>query len=150
MPKKVFTSTPHEVGASRVGGLRFCDSGFTLVELMIVMLIIGVLAAIAIPSYTASLRSAREATLKLDLQIMRQAIDSYTLDKEKAPQSLDDLVQSGYLKEIPKDPVTQANTTWNPDSDDSLNSVDQTQPGITNVHSGSGQAGTDGRPYSEW
>ena len=157
MQKKGFQSTLRKVGASRspfregaVGGLRSCERGFTLVELMIVMLIIGVLAAIAIPSYTASLRSAREATFKIDLQIMRQAIDSYTLDKEKAPQSLDDLVQSGYLKEIPRDPMTQSNTTWNPDSDDSLNSVDQTQPGITNVHSGSGQAGTDGRPYSEW
>ncbi len=114
------------------------------------MLIIGVLAAIAIPSYTASVKSAREATLRTDLQVLRQAVDSYTLDKEKAPQSLDDLVQAGYLKEIPKDPMTQSNTTWTPDQDDTLQSVDQTDPGITNVHSGATQAGSDGRPYSEW
>ncbi len=126
------------------------EHGFTLVELMIVMLIIGVLAAIAIPSYTASIRNAREATLKMDLQVMRQAIDSYTMDKEKAPQSLDDLVQSGYLKEIPRDPVTQSNSTWVTDSDDSVQSVDQTEGGISNVHSGSGQTGTDGRVYSAW
>ncbi len=141
--------------AGRAGGFVFNmapaeESGFTLVELMIVMLIIGVLAAIAIPSYTASMKNAREATLKVDLQVMRQAIDSYTLDKEKAPQSLDELVQAGYLKEIPRDPITQSNTTWNPDQDDSLTSVDQTQGGIANVHSGSGQPGTDGRAYSEW
>ncbi|RRA47372.1 type II secretion system protein [Acidipila sp. EB88] len=126
------------------------ESGFTLVELMIVMLIIGVLAAIAIPSYTASLRSAREAVFNEDLHVMRQAIDSFTMDKEKAPQSLDDLVQSGYLKEIPKDPITQSRDTWVPDQDDSVESVDQTSGGITNVHGGSAQAGTDGRPYSEW
>ena len=126
------------------------EDGFTLVELMIVMLIIGVLAAIAIPSYTASLKSAREAVLNEDLHVMRQAIDSYTMDKEKAPQSLDELVQAGYLKEIPKDPVTQSRDTWLPDQDDSLESVDQTSGGIANVHSGSGQTGTDGRPYTEW
>ncbi len=140
---KSSTKTPHEVGASRAGG-------FTLVELMIVMLIIGVLAAIAIPSYTASVKSAREATLRTDLQVLREAVDSYTLDKEKAPQSIDDLVQAGYLKEIPKDPMTQSNTTWTPDQDETVQSVDQTDPGITNIHSGATQAGSDGRPYSEW
>ena len=77
-------------------------SGFTLVELMIVMLIIGVLAAIAIPSFIRSIKNAKEAVLKEDLHVMRNAIDSYTMDKRKAPQSLDDLVQTGYLKAIPR------------------------------------------------
>ncbi len=126
------------------------EHGFTLVELMIVMLIIGVLAAIAIPSYTNSIRSAREAVFREDLHVMRQAIDSYTMDKEKAPQGLDDLVQAGYLKEIPKDPLTQSQSTWVTDSDDSVQSVDQTAGGITNVHGGSTQPGSDGRTYSEW
>ena len=127
------------------------EAGFTRVELMIVMLIIGVLAAIAVPSYTASIRNAREATFRTDLQVMREAIDSYTMDKEKAPQSLDDLVQNGYLKEIPRDPMTQSNTTWVTDQAEALQSVDQ-QPGdgIANVHSGSTQTGSDGKPYSEW
>jgi general secretion pathway protein G len=126
------------------------ESGFTLVELMIVMLIIGVLAAIAIPSYIGSLKNAREAVLKEDIHVMRQAVDSFTMDKEKAPQSLDELVQAGYLKEIPRDPMTQSDTTWVTDTDDTLQSVDQTSGGIANVHSGSTQTGTDGRPYSEW
>jgi general secretion pathway protein G len=128
----------------------FREEGFTLVELMVVMLIIGVLAAIAIPSYTASIRNAREAVLREDLHVMRQAIDSYTMDKQKAPQSLDDLVQTGYLKEIPKDPETQSSDTWVTDTDDSVESVDQTDGGVSNVHSGSGLTGTDGKPYSEW
>ncbi len=127
------------------------EAGFTLVELMIVMLIIGVLAAIAVPSYTASIRNAREATFRMDLQVMREAIDSYTMDKEKAPQSLDDLVQNGYLKEIPRDPLTRSNTTWVTDPSDALQSVDQqVGDGIGNVHSGSTQTGSDGKPYSEW
>lgn len=117
---------------------------------MIVMLIIGILAAIAIPSYMASIKSAREAVLKEDLHVMRQAIDSYTMDKEKAPQSLDDLVQNGYLKEIPMDPMTHSNTTWVTNTDDSLQSVDQSQGGINDVHSGSDQNGSDGQPYSSW
>ncbi len=126
------------------------ETGFTLVELMIVMLIIGILAAIAFPSYTASIRNAREAVLREDLHVMRQAIDSYTMDKGQAPQSLDDLVQAGYLKEIPKDPETSTADSWVPDTDDSVESVDQTNGGINNVHSGSAQTGTDGRPYSDW
>lgn len=124
--------------------------GFTLVELMVVMLIIAILASIAIPAYVSSIRAAREAVLKEDLHVMRDAIDSYTNDKDKAPQSLDDLVQAGYLKSMPVDPMTHSASTWNPDMDDTLQSSDQTDPGITDVHSGSDQVGSDGQPYSTW
>jgi general secretion pathway protein G len=126
------------------------QSGFTLVELMIVMLIIGVLAAIAIPSYISSLKNAKEAVLKEDLHVLRQAIDAYTNDKEKAPQSLDDLVSAGYLKSIPMDPMTHSNTTWVTSTDDSVQSLDQTDGGVNDVHSGSSETGTDGQPYSTW
>jgi general secretion pathway protein G len=124
--------------------------GFTLVELMVVMLIIAILAAIAIPAYVASIRAAREAVLKEDLHVMRDAIDSYTNDKDKAQQALDDLVTAGYLKSIPVDPVTHSSDTWVPTMDDTLQSVDQTDPGMTDVHSGSDQAGSDGQPYNTW
>jgi general secretion pathway protein G len=126
------------------------DAGFTLMELMIVMAIIAVLATLAVPSFKAAVRSAREAVLKEDLQVMRSAIDSYTMDKQKAPQSLDDLVQEGYLKAIPVDPMTQSRDTWVTDTSDSLHSLDQTDPGIDNVHSGAGDTGGDGQAYSTW
>ncbi len=126
------------------------ESGFTLVELMVVMLIIGVLAAIAIPSFISSIKNAKEAVLKEDLHVLRNAIDSYTMDKAKAPQSLDDLVQSGYLKVIPKDPMTHSAETWVTSTDDTLQSIDQTDPGVNDVHSGSQEVGTDGQPYSSW
>jgi general secretion pathway protein G len=117
---------------------------------MVVMLIIAILAAIAIPAYVASIRAAREAVLREDLHVMRDAIDSYTNDKDKAPQTLDDLVTGGYLKAIPVDPITHSNTTWVPTMDDTLQNVDQTDPGMTDVHSGSEQVGSDGQPYSTW
>jgi general secretion pathway protein G len=126
------------------------ESGFTLVELMVVMLIIGVLAAIAIPSYISSIKNAREAVLKEDLHVIRNAIDSYTMDKQKAPQSLEDLTQAGYLKSIPQDPMTHSSETWQTTTDDTLQSVDQTEPGVDDVHSGSQEVGTDGQPYSSW
>ena len=126
------------------------DSGFTLIELLIVMAIIATLAAIAIPRYIIAVRHAREAVLREDLQTMRQAIDSYTVDKEKAPQSLDDLVQAGYLKSLPVDPMTGSSDTWMPDSSDTLMDIDETAGGINNVHSGSQGIATDGSTYNTW
>jgi general secretion pathway protein G len=130
--------------------IRRSEDGFTLVELMVVMLIIGILAAVAIPSFVAAIKSAKEAALKEDLHVMRDAIDSYTMDKNKAPQSLDDLVQSGYLKEIPQDPFTHSRDTWVTASDDTYADLDQTEPGVNDVHSGSQEIGSDGQPYSSW
>jgi len=129
---------------------RAKTSGFTLVELMVVMLIIAILLAVAIPSYISAIRSAREAALRQDLHTMRDAIEQYTEDKQAAPQSLDDLVQAGYLRDLPIDPMTHSSDTWVPDSSDSLSSIDQSTPGITDVHSGSDQVGSDGTAYSEW
>jgi general secretion pathway protein G len=129
---------------------RRTQSGFTLIELIIVMTIIGILATLAIPYFAAAIKHAREAVLREDLQTMRMAIDSYTMDKQKAPQSLDDLVQEGYLKVIPEDPMTHAKDTWVTDTSDAVYSIDQTDPGINDVHSGSEGSGSDGQPYSSW
>jgi general secretion pathway protein G len=129
---------------------RSGSSGFTLIELIIVMTIIALLAAIAVPMYVQSVRHAKEAVLKEDLRTLRSAIDSYTVDKQKAPQSLDDLVQSGYLKVMPKDPFTNQTDSWVPAQDDTLQSLDQTDPGITDVHSGAQGTAGDGTAYSSW
>ena len=126
------------------------QSGFTLIELMIVMAIIGILITLAIPSFVGAIRHAREAALKEDLQTMRTAIDTYTMDKQKGPQSLDDLIQDGYLRAIPEDPMTRSKDTWVTESSDSMVSLDETEPGINDVHSGSSDTGTDGQPYSSW
>lgn len=132
----------------RIGQKR--EQGFTLIELIVVMLIIGILTAIAVPRFTAMVKSAREAALKQDLQVMRQAISAYTMDKGKAPQSLDDLVQSGYLHAIPVDPMTHSADTWVTDTSDSLSDIEQSNGGIDNVHSGSNATGSNGEPYSSW
>ncbi len=129
---------------------RRTQSGFTLIELMIVMAIIGILITLAIPSFVGAVRHAREAALKEDLQTMRTAIDTYTMDKQKGPQSLDDLVQDGYIRTIPEDPITRSKDTWVTDSTEAMYSLDETDPGITDVHSGSTETGSDGQPYSAW
>jgi general secretion pathway protein G len=114
------------------------------------MTIIAVLAVVAIPKFSAAIKMAREAVLKEDLHVMRSAIDSYTMDKQKAPQSLEDLVQDGYLKAVPEDPFTRSKDSWVTDSNGALYSLDQTDPGIDDVHSGSQELDANGQPYSTW
>jgi general secretion pathway protein G len=133
--------------ASRV---RRAHSGFTLLEIIIVITIITILVAIAVPIYTQHLRHSREVVLKEDLYTMRNCIDQYTQDKQKAPQALSDLVEAGYIKAIPKDPFTNSTESWEIVQEDVLMALDQTQPGITDVHSGSNQMSTEGTAYSTW
>jgi general secretion pathway protein G len=133
-----------------VSRIRKQDAGFTLIELIIVIAIILILMMMAVPMYKGAVAHAKEAVLKEDLFVMRSAIDSYTMDKQKAPQSLDDLVSSGYLRVIPQDPMTHSKDTWVTDTSDTLSSVDQTEPGIENIHSGSQEQGSDGESYSAW
>jgi general secretion pathway protein G len=135
-------------GSIRAG--RKGERGFTLVELMIVMTIIGILAVIAIPSYIRAVQKAKEAVLREDLHTMRTAIDSYTVDKEKAPDTLDDLVQAGYLKTIPKDPMTSSTDTWITNQSDTMTDINETQGGMDDVHSGSESIASDGTTYNTW
>jgi general secretion pathway protein G len=134
---------------SKIGNRR-SRLGFTLLELMVVISIILILFSIAVPAYQQHLRKAREAVLKEDLYQMRQAIDQYSLDKLRAPQSLEDLVSAGYLREVPVDPFTNSRDTWVVEQEDVVLSVDQNQPGISDVHSGAAVTSTDGSPYSTW
>jgi len=124
--------------------------GFTLIEMMIVILIISILVSIAIPVYTKHLLHAREAVLKEDLYTLRNAIDQYTEDKAKAPQELNDLVGAGYLRKLPVDPFTNSSESWQVEQDDTVMSLDQSQPGITDVHSGSTLLSSEGTPYNTW
>jgi general secretion pathway protein G len=124
--------------------------GFTLIELMIVISIILILMGVAIPNYQQSVLHARESVLRQDLRVIRDAIDQYTLDKQKAPQALQDLVAANYLKEIPEDPMTGSRDTWEPVQEDTLMAVDQQEPGIDDVHSGSDKTATDGTAYNTW
>jgi general secretion pathway protein G len=126
------------------------QGGFTLLEMIIVISIIVILVAIAVPLYTQHLRHAREVVLKEDLYSMRSSIDQYTQDKNKAPQSLDDLVSAGYLHALPKDPFTNATDSWQVVQEDAMIALDQTQPGITDVHSGSTQMSSEGTAYNTW
>lgn len=124
--------------------------GFTFVELMIVMAIIAVLLSVAIPIYTRSIIRAKESVLKNNLFTMRTVIDEYTYDKQKAPQTLQDLVSDGYLRQIPQDPITNSSDTWKIVPEDQSNTVNQSQPGIFDVRSGSDKNSSEGTPYSEW
>ena len=124
--------------------------GFTLIELIIVCAMISILLGIMVPIYRIHVLHANEAVLKEDLYHMRTAIDQYTQDKGKAPQTLEDIVTGGYLHAIPKDPFTHATDTWQTVQEDVLTSVDQTEPGISDVKSGSSLISSEGTPYNTW
>jgi general secretion pathway protein G len=123
--------------------------GFTLLELMIVITLIMILASIAVPAYNQSIIQAREAVLRSNLSTLRNVISQFTLDKQKAPQSLDDIVSAGYLRQIPIDPMTRQ-TNWEVVQEDVVLAVDQQDPGITDVHSASSGTASDGTAYSSW
>jgi general secretion pathway protein G len=125
------------------------EAGFTLIELMIVIMIIAILVGIAALKYDQVVQHSKEAVLKTDLRTLRDAIDNYTLDKQAAPQSVEDLQQAGYLREVPVDPITHAKD-WVPQFDSVVLSPEQFSTGMTNVHSNSNRTSSEGTPYNEW
>ena len=136
-------------GGARRMKTRSSAGGFTLLELMIVVSIIVILMGMAVGIYQRSILHARETVLKKDLQTMREAIDNYTYDKQQAPQSLQDLVDGHYLRQIPNDPITNS-PDWVTHVSDMVISPDQTGTGIDDVHAGTDSVSTDGTPYSSW
>ncbi len=129
---------------------RTGKSGFTLIELMIVMAVITILVSIAVPFYQKSIIRSKESVLKNNLFTMRTVIDEFTMDKAKAPQSLQDLVSEGYLRNVPIDPMTGSDQSWKTIMEDAMQSVNQTEPGIFDVRSGSDKTSLEGTPYAEW
>jgi general secretion pathway protein G len=139
----------HTVPGKRNLSRRRETLGFTLIELMIVLSIIAILLAVAIPTYSRSIVASRERALRSDLTQLRTAIWRFTFDKQKAPQSLDDLRAAGYIDKIPDDPMTHE-PNWEVVQDEVLLSVDQQEPGVTDVHSASSNTASDGTAYNTW
>ena len=142
----------HQIRAPRLSKSRaqWRNFGFTLMELMIVMAIIAILIGMAAIRYDKVVQHSKEAVLKTDLQTMRDAIDNYTLDKQAAPQSIDDLQQAGYIRSVPVDPMTSAKD-WVPQFDSVVLSPDQSTTGIVDVHSNSPRVSPfNNTPYNEW
>lgn len=143
------TTACHRDKKTSAGSPLHARPGFTLLELMIVISIIMILMAVAVPMYNRSIVQARESVLRSNLATLRNVISQYTLDKQKAPQSLDDLVTAGYLRQIPIDPMTRE-PNWEVVQEDVMMAVDQQDPGITDVHSASTNTASDGTAYNTW
>ena len=129
-------------------GKKLRTAGFTLLELMIVISIIIILASITLPQYQKTIMHTRETVLKDDLRKMRSLLDQFAADKGRLPQSLDEIVSEGYMREIPIDPFT-GNKDWALTTGEDPNSSEGSQ-GVTDVHSASSDTSTEGTPYSEW
>lgn len=124
--------------------------GFTLIELMIVMAIVSILVAIAVPIYQKAIIRAKESVLRNNLFTLRTMIDEFTVDKQHAPQTLDELVSEGYLRQIPVDPMTGSNQSWKIIMEDTPAGGENQPPGIFDVKSGAEGNSLDGSPYSDW
>ena len=136
--------------SKRPRGTARGSRGFTMIEMIVVIAIVLVLIGMAAGRYEKSIVRSKEAVLKQDLATMRNAIQQYTLDKEAGPQSLDDLVSAGYLREVPTDPITRQRD-WHTDFDNVLLSTEQTAPGIDDVHSSSDATSPfENTPYNSW
>ena len=123
--------------------------GYTLIEIIIVMTVMSILLSAAVPLYTRVVNRTKESVLRNNLFSIRTVIDEYTYDKQKAPQSLNDLVTEGYLRQVPEDPLT-GNNKWKEIMEDALTQVNQTEPGIFDVRSLSDKTSSEGTPYAEW
>lgn len=135
------------VSGRRLGRGRLA---YTLIEIVIVLTIISILVSMAVPVYQKTVVRSRESVLRNNLFSMRQVIDEYTYDKQKAPRSLEELVSSGYLRQVPVDPITGNNRSWRIVMEDAVTSVNQTEPGIYDVRSGSDKMSLEGTRYNEW
>src|SRR5260370_35909019 len=139
-------------GSGKTGDKRRAPAprGFNLMELMIVMAVITIIISIAIPIYTRSIQRAKESVLRNNLFTMRNVIHEYTYDKQKGPKNLKDLVSEGYLRKIPEDPMTGSSDSWKEIQEDMMNAVNQMEPGLFDVRSGSDKTSLDGSRYSDW
>lgn len=134
----------------RARNSRGWQRGFTLIELMVVMAIISIILSIALPIYQKSLIRAKESVLRNNLFTMRTMIDEYTIDKQKAPESLQTLVSDGYLRQVPQDPMTNSDSTWRIIMEETPVGGSNSSPGIFDVKSGSEKTSLEGTPYAEW
>ena len=134
----------------RPSSLKRALRGFTLIELMVVMAIISILLAIALPIYQKSIIRSKESVLRSNLFTLRTMIDEYTIDKQHAPQTLQDLVSEGYLRQVPQDPMTGSDQTWKIIMEGTAIGGVNSPPGIFDVKSGSDKTALDGSAYADW